>query len=390
MTTTTSTSTTSLGDPLAVLLTLPLEDGTPWGDRAHGFQLDDAEAILAPSGPRRHAILRGRGMSKTSDVAALLLALLLTEAPPRARMLIYAADADQAALFADALAGFVQRAQLEGLVDVGARVFTHRQTGATITVETSDGASAFGARPWFQVMDEFSLWPSTANHRRLSSAILSAVAKVPGGRLVMIGTAGAPVGLGRELWDLAEASPEHWRTVVRPGPSPWWTAEDVAATRASLTPSEWARLIECRWAESDDALTTEEDITAAIRAGSRVLPPRAGLQYVAALDVGTRRDLTALVIGHQETTPAGRVVVIDRVTSWDPARTEGGRVDLDEVEATALALCREYHVSRLRFDRMQAEQLSQNLARQGLSVVEYVFSSAGANRLAPVGVQRAA
>lgn len=160
-----------------------------------------------------------------------LAALPLTDAPLRARILVFAADTEQAGILADAFAGFVERTGLAGAVEVGARVFT--QTGAAITVETSDGASAFGARPWLQVMDECSMWPSTANHRRLASAIQSAVAKVPGGQLVMIGTAGSPVGLGRELWDLAEANPEHWRTVVRPGPSPWWTPEDIAATRAS-------------------------------------------------------------------------------------------------------------------------------------------------------------
>ena len=52
------------------------------------------------------------------------------------------------------------------------------------------------------------------------------------------------------------------------------------------------------------------------------------------------------------------------------------------MEASTLRLCREYHVARLRFDRMQAEQMTGNLARAGVRPVEYVFSSAGADRLA--------
>lgn len=68
--------------------------------------------------------------------------------------------------------------------------------------------------------------------------------------------------------------------------------------------------------------------------------------------------------------------------SWRPSTATGGRVDLQEVEAATLRLCREYRVNRLIFDRMQAEQLTANLSRAGIRTSEFVFSSAGANRLA--------
>lgn len=50
--------------------------------------------------------------------------------------------------------------------------------------------------------------------------------------------------------------------------------------------------------------------------------------------------------------------------------------------AATLRLCRQYRVRGLRFDRMQAEQLTSNLARQGIRTDEFVFSASGANRLA--------
>lgn len=156
-----------------------------------------------------------------------------------------------------------------------------------------------------------------------------------------------------------------------------------AWSSVTLTASEWRRLILCEFAEGDDALTTPDDIAACIRAGSTALAPRTGVEYVGALDVGTRRDLTALVVGHTERREAGRVVVVDRVLYWRPKDNgPGGRVDLSEVEAATLRLCREYRVTRLRFDRMQAEQLTANLARAGVRCDEFVFSSAGASRLA--------
>ncbi|MDP3969099.1 MAG: hypothetical protein Q8Q02_12550 [Nocardioides sp.] len=375
-------------DPLALLASLVLDDGRRWGEAATDWQHADARAVVAAArgevvAVRRLFNLRGRGMSKTTDAAALALVLLLTLAPARSRSHAYAADADQARIMLDTVHGLAERSGLLGLVDIGARTLTVRATGATLTVESADGASAFGLRPWLTLVDELGVWPATANHRRLWGAIVSAVPKVPGSVLLVIGTAGSPTGLGAEVWAEAERS-QHWRTSRRPGPAPWWSADDVAATRADLTASDWRRLILCEWAEGEDALAVADDVAACIRAGSTSLPPRHGVEYVAALDVGTRRDLTALVVGHTERRDPGRVVVVDRVLYWRPDRNKGtaGRVDLAEVEAAALRVCREYRVARLRFDRMQAEQLTANLTRAGVRCDEFVFSAAGASRLA--------
>lgn len=391
-------------DPFALLCSLVLDTGERWGDAATSWQRADALSVLAaaqgtasprpntlsqtepgsePSetDARRQFHLRGRGMSKTTDAAALALVLLLTVAPARSRSHAYAADADQAGIMLDTIHGLAERSGLLGAVDIGARNMTVRGTGATLSVESADGASAYGLRPWLTLVDELGAWPRSANHRRLWGAIVSAVPKVPGSILLVIGTAGSPSGIGAEVWTEAETSP-HWRASRHPGPAPWWAAEDIAATRRDLSPSEYRRLILCEWAEGDDALAVADDVAACIRPGSTSLTPRAGVRYVAALDIGTRRDLTALVVGHSERRAAGVTYVIDRVLSWRPDKKRDGRVDLAEVEAAALRVCREYRVDVLRFDRMQAEQMTANLTRAGVRTSEFVFSAAGANRLA--------
>lgn len=365
--------------PLELLAAMVLEDGQIWGVRAHDFQKSDAAAILSTDGARRHNILRGRGMSKTTDVGAIAIALLLTEAPPHSRSHCYAADADQAGIMLETMRGLAERSALIGLLDFTARTVTVKRSGASLTVETADGASAFGLRPWLTIVDEIGVWPTTTNHRHLWSAIVSAVPKVPGSRLVVIGTAGSPTGLGADAWAASEAS-SHWRTSRNPGPAPWWTPGDMIEVQDSLTAAEYRRLILCEWAEGDDALTNPDDVEACIRAGSTTLARVRGHEYIAALDVGTRRDLTALVVGHSERREFGRVVVIDRVLYWRPEK--GGQVDLAEVEAAALRLAKEYGITRLRFDRMQAEQLSQNLRRAGVRTEEFVFSSGSVNKLA--------
>lgn len=371
-------------DPLDLLHGLILESGERWGDVAEPWQWDDARAIIdAATGKayakRRQFLLRGRGMSKSTDVAAVVLALMLTRAPERSRSYCWAADADQARIVLDYLHGFAERSGLLRHFDIGATLLEVKATAATFAVEAADGASAYGLKPWLSVVDELGVWPATENHRRLWAAIVSALPKRKDSVLVCITTAGSPVGLGAKVWAEAESS-RLWRAVRRPGPAPWFSAEDIEGARAGLTSAEWSRLFECVWAEGDDTLAIADDVEACIRAGSVIIPAQRGREYVAALDVGTRRDLTALVVGHAERDSTGRRIVIDVVRYWRPTRTE--RVDLDEVETSALALCREYGVRRLRFDRMQAEQLTRNLDRAGVRTDEYVFSASGANRLA--------
>ena len=60
-------------DPGALALTaaLVLEDGRRWGEAAEPWQWDDAKAVLSGRRPRWHYWLRARGMSKTTDAAAL-------------------------------------------------------------------------------------------------------------------------------------------------------------------------------------------------------------------------------------------------------------------------------------------------------------------------------
>lgn len=360
---------------LCGLVVDPIE-GTTWGELATDWQHRDALAIIEG---RRAFEVRPRGASKTSDGAAVALALMVTLAPRRSRSYVYAVDADQAAEVLDIITGLVQATPgLSGAVSLTKNVLEVNATGASLRVESSDSGSAFSKRPWLVVTDELTSWPDTANHRRLWAAIVSAMPKRADSRLLVLSMAGSPVHFARKVWDTAAASPD-WYTSHIPGPTPWWSAADIEATRELLTPAEFRRYVLAEWTTTDEALSTAEDVAACVRAGSTTLEPVPGRRYVAALDVGTRRDLSALAVGHAEPGPAGRRIVIDRVIYWRP--TSAARVDLAEVEQAAQRICKAYR-ARLLFDRHQAEQLAQNLTRAKVRTQEFVFSQAGANRLA--------
>jgi hypothetical protein len=230
------------------------------------------------------------------------------------------------------------------------------------------------------VVDELTSWPQTRNYTSLWTAIVSALPKRPDSRLIVLSMAGSPTHFAAKIWALALMS-DDWRATSIPGPCEWWADADIASTRTILTPLEFRRYVLAEWVDTDETLSAAEHVQACVRADRPVLPPQAGVSYVAGLDIGTRRDLSALVVAHAGQTPSGPGAVVDLVHTWRPRGGLLGRVDLDEVEQTVRRVMREYH-ARLHFDRSQAEQLSQNLTRDGLRVEEYVFSASGVNRLA--------
>ena len=62
--------------PRDVLSRLMLEDGRAWIDAAEPFQLADALAVLEGDRPYNF-LTRARGASKTTDLAAVALSMLL-------------------------------------------------------------------------------------------------------------------------------------------------------------------------------------------------------------------------------------------------------------------------------------------------------------------------
>ena len=113
------------------------------------------------------------------------------------------------------------------------------------------------------MLDELSSWPRTGNHDRLWSAVISALPKRRDSRLVVLTMAGEPTHPAYRTWRRAQASSD-WRAAAIPGPCPWWAPEDVAATRADLTESEFRRYVLAEWVEADDTLTTAADVAACV------------------------------------------------------------------------------------------------------------------------------
>ena len=361
-------------DALDIMAGLVLEDGRAWGDAAYGFQWEDTKAILDESSPPYHFLTRARGSSKTTDLAGVAIAMLLT-LPDRSRLHWLAADRDQGALAIDAIGGFVSRTpMLRGALDVQSWRVRFGPTDSTLDVLAADAPSAWGIRSHAVFVDEIAQWATTPGPQRLWEAVSTAVAKTQKARMVVLTTAGDPAHWSHRILEHAQTDPM-WRVHQVHGPAPWMANDRLEEQRRRLPESSYRRLFENEWTEAEDRLTTIDDLQACVTLEGPQAP-RPETRYVLGLDLGLKADLTAAVVCHLDED----TVVLDRINTW--TGTTEQPVQLGDVETWLTQASTSYHPVTVILDPWQAIGLAQRLRRKRIRVEEYTFSAASVGRLA--------
>jgi phage terminase large subunit-like protein len=330
-------------------------------------------AILEPGvdDPVLHFLTRPRSGSKTTDLAGMTLAALVEQVPPGGRAYAVAADRDQARLLVDALAGFLVRTPgLAGSITVD-RYTATTPAGARLEVIPADAASSYGLRASLFVVDELTVWPRLNQDVWLS--VISAVPKVPGARLVCLGSAGDPAHWSYRVRERARVS-NAWRLHEVPGPVPWVDSAALDEQRALLTDSQFARLHLNQWTASEDRLTSVENLQAAVR-NDGPLDYQKGVTYRIGVDLGLRHDRTAIAICHGEAVegqPRVRRIVLDRMIVFEGTRAD--EVRLAEVETALFEAWRMYGHPQVRLDPWQGIGLAQRLRSRGVTVEEWSYT----------------
>lgn len=372
---------------LDLLAGMVLEDGSLWADSAADFQVEDARAIADASpadGVSQHLLTRPRGGRKSTDVAALCLALLAEQAPAMARAYIGAADLEQAQEIIDAADGLIERTPaLKALFSVSSLTVTNTRTGATLTALPAD-VSGFGKRAWLIVLDEVANWPQTRKHRKFWGVLMSGNRKVPGCRTVVITNAGTPDHWFYARRQVAIAS-QHWRVHEVSGPLPWLTEADLEVLRENAeTPSEFDRLVLNRWVASEDRLASREDVEACTRlpeSPARMPVPRQpSARYAVGVDMATTRDNAVVSVAHLQLSESGqRRVVVDDLRVWTPR--PGSPVPHEDVEACVEDAARAYGATVV-YDPAEMRGMAQRLTRAGVRMEQFTFTEASVGRLA--------
>jgi phage terminase large subunit-like protein len=366
-------------NPLDVLAQLRLNGGALWTEAAASFQLEDIRSVLSEDGPPYGFLTRSRGASKTSDLAAAAMSVLLAAEEPL-RLFWAAADLDQGRLALDCIDGYARRTSgLAGQLDIQTRRVVAPASGASLEIVPADAASAWGTTPDLVFVDEICQWGEGPSAVRLWEALSSAVTKKPGARLVILSTAGSPDHWSRKVLDHAEASPLWWVHEVH-GPPPWADPVRIEEQRERLPHAVFQQLFENRWTQAEGSFLDAATIDRAFTLDG----PSVGRHpsRVAGLDLGSVKDASVLSVGHRE---ADDIVHLDRQIVWQGSRLRP--VDFSEMERDIVAMHRELGGFTLRGDPWQALDLFQRLRGQGVRVEQYNFSQASKQRLAQTLLQ---
>ena len=361
-----------------ILARLRLPDGRLWVDAAVDFQVDDARAVLEGERPYNF-LTRSRGSSKTGDLSAVALALLLSVDTPE-RLYWLAADGGQGTLAIDAIDGYARRTSgLASELEMLTREVRAPRSGARLEVLPADAPGAWGLNPFAVFVDELANWTDGPAARRLWEAASSAVAKRADARLVVLTTAGAPEHFARKVLDSAEQG-ELWRVNEIHGPAPWADPARIEEQRSRLPDAVFRQLFQNEWTAAAGAFLDPAVVDAAFVLDGEA-PAYGGRSYVASLDLGMVNDRTVFAIGHRG---EGEAVLLDRMMAWKGSRLRP--VDLEEVERYIVVAHQAYRF-KLRLDPWQGLDLAQRLRKQGIQAEEFNFNEGSKQRLAATLLQ---
>jgi phage terminase large subunit-like protein len=336
-------------------------------------------ALLAATGPRLHYWTRPRGGDKTSGAAGASIAWELDLAEPREQGYVVASDADQGALVIEAAAGYLARTpELTGIVKVETRRIVNVASGAAVNVLAADGPSAYGLRGSWFVADELAQWPNTTNAKRVWEAVLSAIPKRRGARLLVITSAGDPASFAYRVLQTARTS-SAWRVSEIAGPLPWIDSADLEEQARLLTESQFQRLHLNAWCAPEDRLATPDRVRACVTHAGQLAPVR-GRRYVIGVDLGVKSDASVVAVCHGEGLGDERRIVVDMVRAFVPRKD--APVDLAVVEEAIRHASRTYNRAHVRIDPWQGLLLARNLRTSGVQVEEYAFSAQSVGRIA--------
>jgi hypothetical protein len=278
-----------------------------------------------------------------------------------------AADADQAALVVDSIAGFMSRNPILGELVIQKNLVRNAATDSELRVMSSDDRTVYGIRPRKVYFDELSLQVDD----RLWRAMWSAIGKSSLAQMVTVSMAGhdfSSIG-----WTIREQARENDRyyfaTREDSELAPWLSPEDVDEQRATLHPSDFARFWECRWQEPRGSWITREMYDRAER-GRESHRASSNTRHVGFVDVGLVHDPTVVAVAHLD----GERVVLDTLRTFQGSK--GNPVDIEAVEEETVRLTSAFNVKHWRWESPQAVSSVQRLQNRLPVTVEARYPTA--------------
>lgn len=323
-----------------------------------------ADAVL------RAWIEKGKGHSKTTD-QAVMVSWALFAAARKITGVVGAASKDQAKLLRDAIDGLYRRNEwLAEKLEIQRYVVVNRQTGSELEIISADEATSHGKLPDFVVVDELTHHVKSG----LWESLLAGSAKRANCMLVVITNAG--LGKGKSWqWRIREIFREAESCYFSRSEGPvatWITRERLDFQRKSLPPAAFNRLWLNQWQTGDGDALDPADIEACCVLSGPVRFRVPGIEYVAGLDLGIKRDHAGFVVVALDW--QARKIRLVQCESWKPSGPYA-EVDLASVERTIRSAHGTYNLAGMIYDKYEAVYMVQQLRNTGLPMISFEFSS---------------
>lgn len=154
--------------------------------------------------------------------------------------------------------------------------------------------------------------------------------------------------------------------------------EELVEERRLLGPELFSQEYECSRLSGAGQFLNAESLEACVGEGGDV-PPQAGLEFSLGIDPALSSDVFGVVVlGVERSDPSQMVCA--RVLGWQGEKSdtfEAARLREDELLDRVVAVCAEYHISRVATDVFKAREITARLSERGIEVVEVPFSGDG-------------
>ncbi len=305
-----------------------------------------------------------KGGSKTSDIGALILWLLLF-GRKGTLIQVLAADQDQAAEAKKAIKDLLRvNPHWQSLIEVLAHSVRYGRNDNECEILTTDTLGSHGGRPHVVIWDELVHFPE--GKFAAAENLADNLDKVSGGLGIVSTNAGwrdTPAWTWREI---AETSPQ-WSFHTHTQVAPWISAARIEEAKRRNSPQRFDRLWRGIWASGQGDLLPEDWLTRAITLEGPAAHAEPYTLCVAGLDLSTKRDHSAIAIlakhvGGWQEIPAEPVYrprtleIMEDLDLIDSAPPEGERVQIPATGKTRLVASRVWEPQGVELDFAAIEQ----------------------------------
>lgn len=342
----------------------------PWQDT--DFRALDSgwqRAVIGSKASATHQrgwLERGRGASKTSDLA-VMVAWALFASRRRLSGIGASGDQDQARLLRDSISRLLYiNPWLAKILEVQAYRVLNTKTQSTLEIITSDAPTSYGLTPDFIVCDEVTHW----RKRDLWDSLISSAAKRSTCMVVCITNAGLQADWQWHLREAVRNDPTWYFSRLLPAQVSWITPDRLQEQERLLPSIAYRRLWLNEWTSGGGDALTPEDIQAAFLYNARPQSQAlSGFEYVGGLDLGVSRDASALcILGvHRGASDHGRICLA-HTRVWRPHK--GSKINLQDIEDAILDLSHRFRLKALNYDPWEARHMAQRLSAIGIAVAD--------------------